>query len=397
LRRPLDRLREQRRTALSGPWGHAARRRWPVVGNASRGERSKPRATHPALVTTSSNLRSSTVRPPGAWAEIGLYLQFQLDALYSDEVRIRIRISTVPHPPPSRPNRPLLLALPDGGLPTPTLHRALALAQTLDAKLHVLRVVSGRWPLSPASPQVDLLAVTRSVQYVLQSEHSLRGWLSEVLPAPWLPEDVCIRSGDFVAHAATRAAEINASLIVVPPAEPREGQVAARLACAAHVPVLVARDATFDDSIVAATDLMDPTYPVLRTAVSLGRRLDAAVIGLHNLRPLVLLTASEFAYLAPIDNRGSYARARLEHELRRLGSRSTAVIAGEADAADAILQAAQARNVDLIAVGTRPRSWLERLLRSSVAARVVNGSNRSVLVVPIDARRRASDTLRTRV
>ncbi|MEO8182339.1 MAG: universal stress protein [Deltaproteobacteria bacterium] len=291
----------------------------------------------------------------------------------------------------NRPSRPVLFALPDGGLPTVSLRRALALARTLEAELHVLRVVFGRWPRSPASPQVDLLTITRADEYVIQSERNLREWLTEVSPTGWLPDEVCTRSGDFVSHAAARAVEIDASLIVVPPGGRHAGEVAVKLACAAQLPVLVARDATFEESIVAATDLKDPTYPVLRTAASLSRRLDAPVIALHNLSPMVLIASRGLGCAVAPDAGRSHARARehLERAVRRLSSQTTIVVAEEVDPADAILHEAQARNADLITVGTRRRSWLERLLVSSLAARVVNGTERSVLVVPIDARGRS--------
>lgn len=286
-----------------------------------------------------------------------------------------------------RPSRPILFSLSHGSLPTDSLRRALALACTLEAKLHVLRVVFGRWPLIPASPQVDLLTITRSADYVAESDRGLREWLTEVSPAGWLSDDVCTRSGDFVSHTAARALAIDASLIVVPPGEGRAGEVAVRLARAAQLPVLVARDATFEEAIVAATDLKDRTYPVLRTAASLSRRLDAPVIALHNLTPLMLIPSTRrgSAVAADVGRSRAHAREHLERALGRLSNQTAAVVADEVDPVDAILQEAEARNADIITVGTRPRSWFERMLRSSLAARVVDGTERSVLVVPIDA------------
>jgi nucleotide-binding universal stress UspA family protein len=306
-----------------------------------------------------------------------------------------IRINSTSTAQTSRPIRPLLFAFPDGGLPTASLRRALALARTLEVKLHVLRVVFGRGPLSLMPPQVDLLTITRSAEYVTESDRSLREWLMEVSPGGWLPDHVCTQSGDFVSHVAARAAEIDASLIVVPPGERRAGEVAVKLACAAQLPVLVARDAAFEDGIVAATDLKDPTYPVLRAAASLGRRLDAPVIALHNLSPLVPITSRGLgSAVSPVTSRSHVqAREHLERTLRRLSSQTTVVVADEVDPVDAILHEAQVRNADLITVGTRPHSWFERLLMSSLAARVVNGTERSVLVVPIDTWGRSPATL----
>jgi len=297
------------------------------------------------------------------------------------------RVGSGSSAPLSRSGRPLLFALADGGLPTASLLRALTLARALEVQLHVLRVVLGRWPISPTSPQVDLLTITRSTEYVVQSDRSLREWLKAFSPSGWSLEDVCTRSGDFVRHVAAHAREIDASLIMVSPGESRAGQASAKLACAAQLPVLVARQATFQESIVAATDLREPTYPVLRTAAALSRRLDAPVIALHNMSPVALSAPEQIACPATLDTLQSRDRARehLEHALSRLSEQSTAVVADEVDLVAAILREAQARNVGLITVGTRPRSWFERLLSSSVAARVIDGTERSVLVVPIGA------------
>lgn len=294
----------------------------------------------------------------------------------------------------SRVNRPILLALFDGGRPKYSLSRAVALGRTLEAKVHVLRVVFGRWPLSMATSQLDLLTVLRSTEHLAQSDLSLRHWLAEA-HSGWAPDDVCTRSGDFVGHVATRASEIDASLIVMPPIGRRCGEVAVKLACVARLPVLVAREAACEQGIVVATDLEDPTYPVLRAAMSLGQRLELPLVAIHNVSPLTPLIGTEPASVALPDMARSPAgerRERLDHALSLFGGQTTVVMADEVDPVHAILREVQARNAALVTVGTRRRSWLERLLFSSVAARVINGTERSVLVVPIARERPARDT-----
>jgi hypothetical protein len=210
----------------------------------------------------------------------------------------------------------------DGALPTASLRRALTLAQALEVKVHVLRVVFGRWPLIPASPQVDLLASTRFVEHVVQSERSLREWLAGLFPAGSLAEEVCTRSGDFIRHVAARAREVDAALIVVPPGERHAGELAATLACEVQLPVFVARDGTFRQGIMAATDLRDPTYPVLRMAESLRLQLGAPVIALHNLSPQVLNPAGGQVRPRRSDTACSGAREQLERALSLLSSQS---------------------------------------------------------------------------
>ncbi|HEU4629560.1 MAG TPA: universal stress protein, partial [Gemmatimonadaceae bacterium] len=68
--------------------------------------------------------------------------------------------------------------------------------------------------------------------------------------------------------------------------------------------------------------------------------------------------------------------------LRAAGFASEVVVALERDVADAILREAEARAVDLVAIGTRGRGGVARLLLGSVADRVVRGATRPTLVVP---------------
>ncbi|HEX5658601.1 MAG TPA: universal stress protein, partial [Polyangiales bacterium] len=75
---------------------------------------------------------------------------------------------------------------------------------------------------------------------------------------------------------------------------------------------------------------------------------------------------------------GGLARALGELQLDESG-----VVSEDNDAARAILQEARARNADLVVVGLRRRSWLDRLLSPSVASAVVRGARRSVLVTPL--------------
>ena len=60
------------------------------------------------------------------------------------------------------------------------------------------------------------------------------------------------------------------------------------------------------------------------------------------------------------------------------------IVRKEFNPVEAILQEARVQDADLVVVGTRSKSWLARVLTGSVAARVVNRANRSVLVTPLE-------------
>ncbi|MBK8259309.1 MAG: universal stress protein [Polyangiaceae bacterium] len=49
-----------------------------------------------------------------------------------------------------------------------------------------------------------------------------------------------------------------------------------------------------------------------------------------------------------------------------------------------VLGEAREHNADLVVVGTRKRTWFDRLVAGSVAEQIVNRAKRSVLVTPLD-------------
>jgi nucleotide-binding universal stress UspA family protein len=61
----------------------------------------------------------------------------------------------------------------------------------------------------------------------------------------------------------------------------------------------------------------------------------------------------------------------------------TPVVRVEIDPVFAILEEARRQDVDIVVVGVHERSRLERLLHGSIAAGVVQKTERSVLVTPI--------------
>jgi nucleotide-binding universal stress UspA family protein len=176
---------------------------------------------------------------------------------------------------------------------------------------------------------------------------------------------------------------MGAALIVLAPSTGWLGITATVLAQASSLPVLVARGSASESTLLAATDLEDDEYWVLRKAVELGARLGAPVVAVHNVSCLAVAFSHELpggraANRGPIESRG----LRLVQATERFGAAMGTILATEVDPVDAILDQARVHDARMIVVGTRPRYRGDRFIASSVAAEVVNRSDCSVLVTP---------------
>jgi nucleotide-binding universal stress UspA family protein len=123
----------------------------------------------------------------------------------------------------------------------------------------------------------------------------------------------------------------------------------------------------------------------LRKAAELASRGAADVLLLHDVDP-VGAGGSPRARLdaAAALTRVEAQRQRLLRAARRWLPSGKVIVTSENDPARAIVEHAASTGVDTIIVGTRPRPWRARSAAQTVAARVVERSDRSVLVVPID-------------
>lgn len=275
----------------------------------------------------------------------------------------------------------VLFAFAEGMRAARSLQRTMALARMLDSELHAVCV-------TPAGPGLVARAMAPLAhgEGALAGSRSEREWLAEVLGDERAADALRTRTGEFVEQVAEHARELGASLIVIPP-DASSGEAVTALAHAAQVPVLVAREPTLGDAIVAATDLEDCSYPVLVTAIQLSRRLGAPLVALHNLRPISVLNAVDLVLSSPTRSVRTFAdlqQGRLEQAVRILPGHAVPRLADEADPVEAILREADRADVDLIAVGTRPHRWLGRLWRRRVPVRVIDRARCSVLVVPIE-------------
>jgi nucleotide-binding universal stress UspA family protein len=166
------------------------------------------------------------------------------------------------------------------------------------------------------------------------------------------------------------------------------------LARTANIPVLVLRETSLQKTIVAATDLEDSDYPVLRKAAEIAERLRWRVIPFHNVTPLSLNIGTETPWppmtTMASDAESEHRQMRLARASRRLHIDAPSVTASELSPADGILQIARANDADIVVVGARPRSLLGYLVANGVAAQVVDRARRSVLVTPLDKSEAAS-------
>jgi nucleotide-binding universal stress UspA family protein len=270
----------------------------------------------------------------------------------------------------------VLLVLTYGDYPTEALEQCVSLAQSLEADLHVLQILAPDYHVMPSVPDLDLIQATQRVERCLAAARLTRTWCDVVLTSPLSAKRLRIRIGDFVEGAASRAAEVDAAFIVLAPSTGRLGATAADLARASSRPVLVARTPIRRATLLAATDLKDDYYWVLRQAAELGSRLEAPVVAVHNVSCL----PTAFDRHAPRRLDSIHTQAlRLVRAAKQLESSMETIVATEVDPVDAILDQALAHDADIIVVGTRPGGGLSD---RSVAAKVVSRSDRSVLITP---------------
>lgn len=291
----------------------------------------------------------------------------------------RSRQSNAPAPLAHR----ILLVTSARTRPVVALRRALALSRVLDAELHVLALLPEH--ANPFLPSM-LDELPRSLANARALRRDTLDWFAEVAGEPLAESRLRIRFGDLVAQAAPHAAKLAATLIVLAPHKRRAGSQVIALADSSRIPVLVARKLASRETIVAATDLADGEYPVLRKAAELCRRLQTPLVAMHNVNPMTVTPSSEMPWpiaSAPCSQAVDSKRALLELASERLPVSAEPVLGMDVNPADAILHEAQARDADMIVVGTRPSSWLDRVVMGSVAQQVVNRARRSVLVMPL--------------
>lgn len=270
------------------------------------------------------------------------------------------------------------------------LRRARSMANVLSAELRLLHVLEEPLLFSPLYPQLSSEAKSSQTERCTALMEETRRVCSGI--GRLRDDDVLLRSGDFPEVVIEVAGDMDADLIVLADEEGLSGRQATRIARDSQTPVLLARPPRPGDVVVAATDLLDSRYPIIRGAAMVGRQLASRLLLVHSVPPASNTTALPEPWL-PVFLQDAPDLSTIFHRLRDIANHYTpeagAIVACHADPADAILTAARARDADMVVVGTHRRSWLDRLLHGSVASRVVEDAPGSVLVLPLDAMDRA--------
>lgn len=264
------------------------------------------------------------------------------------------------------------------------LQRAYELASRWHGTLYVLHVASPDAQLrvvgdhTPETEQAIARAMLRNVRRFCD-----RG-LDEVLPR----DHMLVRQGEFTQVVASTAREIDATLVIVPGGEPRRGTAVARIAREAGVPVLVSRKATAGGGIVAATDFADPSCDELRHAAALAAQTPGKLAFVHNVKPEVHAATTGLGrclctLVQPSAQCLAQCRDRLQALAELFDVHADTLVVSRPSAEDAILEVAREKHADLIVVGARRQGWLERMFGTTLAARIVDRSDRSVLVAPL--------------
>lgn len=273
------------------------------------------------------------------------------------------------------------------------LRQADELARLFDAGLEVLHVVPSPFRTYPLFPQLHQREVATLPGLL---EHAA-GLLQERVAAITgrSPEEttLVVRDGFPYAVVVERALETGADLLIVGAvgsgavSPHRLGAVAEKVLRYAHCPVLVARPGPGTRTILAATDLSDPSLPAITTAAELARLLGGSLTVVHNLdistqvvawgMDMPIIPAISYETL---DRLASEAREHLLEALERHSVAAEAVVTRGLPSA-AILELAAKLAARLVVVGTRGRTGLARVLLGSVASDVAREAPCSVLAV----------------
>lgn len=265
--------------------------------------------------------------------------------------------------------------------------RAEALAQVLGARLVVLKLSR---PLATRShtffPEAHLADGVGVLQQALRDARAIERWHA-ARERRGLPELEVVCSSPSIDSVAAVCGRPGVALVVAPASFAWFASRLTGLATRAGVPLLVARKPGVDERLVVATNLEDPTRPVVHQALGLACRLDVPLTIVHNAAGFgARLVAAGMGAAMPMlphddEARASEQERALAREFNGLGRPATVTVTRRLDAATGILEASIRAGADLIVVGVRRHR--PRLFADHVAERVCGAAERSVLLVPV--------------
>lgn len=199
-----------------------------------------------------------------------------------------------------------------------------------------------------------------------------------------------VAPGDRVTALLGRARSLGADLVVVNAAGPGGAGGDLAEAVVRHSPcaVLVARPSPHSGKVLVASDLLEPTYPAVGSAVDEARRRNAKLLVVHDVDTKitgfawgVLAALGEVLSDGLLDEQASAARERMAEALERYGAEGETLTVNGAPGA-AVLSLAESLPAELVVVGSPGESTLRTLLIGSVVESIVHWAPCAVLVVP---------------
>ena len=274
----------------------------------------------------------------------------------------------------------MLFAASDFVQALPALRRAQGLAERAGAELYVLQVGP-----TARTPQTPHRAPARA------SAQGLRRLCNRGGHERLARDHILLLEGEFTKVVSHTARSLAASLVVIGGTRARPGKRVVQIVKETHVPVLVSRRSNHSGVLLAALDLLPQgDAEELALCAELAQRLAFRLALVHNVQPVVNAVSSPAGHTFCSLIQPSRAELHARHErIERLagaaGVHAEAIVRSEPSAEAAILASARAQGAELIAVGLRDQGFIERLFHTALAMRIVDRSERSVLVAPVAA------------
>jgi nucleotide-binding universal stress UspA family protein len=278
------------------------------------------------------------------------------------------------------------------------VREADTLARHYGARFEVLLVE----PAAAVAPVLDPLRSPPPYSEAIRAEagalEALRASVFGLIDATGPAPDLWVEHGSPADVIVERARALGADLIVVGASGGSGGRTEPLGAVADHVlrhaptSVLVARESRLRGAVLSATDFSDAAQRAVRVAGEEARRRGVWLTVLHSVAVLeeamvaagVPVPSVPPPPSAPRPAERAELRRRAEDRLQKIRADAAVecdVVATDWDPVLDILQAADRKEAQLIAVGRVGRTGLERLLLGSVTEEVARSARCSVLAV----------------
>lgn len=281
--------------------------------------------------------------------------------------------SVAPAPAVAPVRRPIVLVATCMDRASATaLERGASLATTVGAELRLVHVAAHR---VPSHPERTFRVAERTRSY----KRAIREWARFETGLEISERKIHIRYGKVPTNVNAVSRAVGAELLIVggrsDHGSPETGRKVRAMIQRMSCPILLASPPK-DGDILVATDLEDPSIPVVCAAVDFGRSVGRKVSLVHNVRVgsasvrvVLPRMISEQLVLGPL--------ARLDGLVRGAPVLEDATVTCRHSTAAAVLELARAREADLLVVGAK-----EEL--GGTARDVLDNAVRSVLVVPTE-------------